>query len=189
MVAMGNAIKNGLIVCGIATIWIALEALDQGYLGFPEIAQYSYFIYWLAGLRLVAIILFGWLGFFGLFFGYAVGGIFLRGSSEADALILGFLLSIAPMIAYRFWQSAFDKDDDFDDVNFVQLCYIVFLHSFISALFKNVYWFFVDHEFGIDHVAMIFAANVLGSFVFLYLLLFCNRLFKKIKKRLSAKTI
>ncbi|NDC66636.1 MAG: hypothetical protein EBZ73_08550 [Burkholderiaceae bacterium] len=140
---MGNALKNILIVCFIAAIWLALEALDHGLLGLPLISESSYFIYWLSGLRLVAVILFGWLGFFGLFLGYAVSSIYIWGGSDSDALILGFLLSIAPMIAYRYWQSAFDKDDDFDDVNFVQLCYFVFLHSFIAAIFKNVYWYFV----------------------------------------------
>lgn len=189
MISMGNALKNILIVCFIAAIWIALEGLDHGLLGLPLISESSYFIYWLSGLRLVAIILFGWLGFFGLFLGYAVCSIYIWGGSDSDALILGFLLSIAPMIAYRYWQSAFDKDDDFDDVNFVQLCYFVFLHSFIAAFFKNVYWYFVGHSYGIDHAAMIFAANVLGSFVFLYLLLFCNRLYKRIKKRPSTKAV
>ena len=189
MVSMGNALKNVVIICLIAAIWIALEALDHGFLGLPLISESSYFIYWLAGLRLVAIILFGWLGFFGLLIGYAVSGIFIWNAPNNDAFILGFLLSIAPMIAYRYWQSAFDKDDDFDDVNFIQLCYLVFHHSFISAIFKNVYWYFVDYSYGIDHAAMIFAANVLGSFVFLYLLLFCNRLYKKIKKQFSTNAI
>lgn len=186
---MGSILKNSLIASLIAAIWVALEAVDLGYFGLSFLSETSYFIYWLAGLRLVAIILFGWTGFFGLYLGYAVGGIFLRGADEPDVFILGFLLSIAPMIAYRFWQSIFDKDDDFDNVNFTQLCYIVFLHSFIAAVFKNVYWFYVDHAFGIDYAMIVFAANVIGSFTFLYLLLFCNRFYKKIKKRFSASAI
>lgn len=187
MFSMGNSLKNIAIVCLIAAIWAALEALDHVFLNSPLIYESSFFIYWLAGLRLVVVILFGWLGFFGLFLGYAVSGFFILDASSSDALILGFLLTIAPMISYRYWQSAFDKDDDFDNVNFIELCYFVFLHSFIAAIFKNVYWYFGDHDYGIEHVSMIFAANVLGSFVFLYLLLFCNRIHKKIKKWLTTK--
>ncbi len=95
MISMGNALKNILIVCFIAAIWLALEALDHELLDLPLISESSYFIYWLSGLRLVAVILFGWLGFCGLFLGYAVSSIYIWGGSDSDALILGFLLSIA----------------------------------------------------------------------------------------------
>jgi hypothetical protein len=179
---MNNSLKNLLIIGLIAATWIALEAFNQGFFGFLRVTEFVYWIYWLSGLRLVAIILFGWIGFWGVFIGYVIGGIFLRGFSETDALFLGFLSSLAPIIAYRFWQSATDNDDDFYDVNFVQLCYLVFLHSFLTALFRNIYFYIADRPYGMDQIMMTFSANVLGSFIFLYLLLFCNRLYKKIKK-------
>ena len=179
---MSNPLKNLLIIGSIAGLWVALEAFNQGFFGALKLTEFVYWIYWLSGLRLVAIILFGWVGFWGIFIGYVIGGITLRGFSEIDALFLGLLSSLAPMIAYRFWQSAIDKDDDFDDVNFVQLCYLVFLHSFLTALFRNVYFYIADRPYGIDQIMITFSANVLGSFIFLYLLLFCNRIHKRIKK-------
>jgi len=179
---MNNILRNLLIIGLIAATWIALEAFNQGFFGFLRVTEFVYWIYWLSGLRLVAIILFGWVGFWGIFIGYVIGGIFLRGFSETDAFFLGLLSSLAPIIAYRFWQSATDKDDYFDDVNFVQLCYLVFLHSFLTALFRNIYFYIADRPYGMDQIMMTFSANVLGSFIFLYLLLFCNRLLKKIKK-------
>ena len=179
---MSNPLKNLLITGLIAATWIALEAFNQGFFGFLRVTEFVYWIYWLSGLRLVAIILFGWIGFWGVFIGYVIGGIFLRGFSETDAFFLGLLSSLAPIIAYRFWQSATDKDDYFDDVNFVQLCYFVFLHSFLTALFRNIYFYIADRPYGMDQIMMTFSANVLGSFIFLYLLLFCNRVYKKIKK-------
>ncbi len=179
---MSNPLKNLLIIGSIAGLWVALESFNQGFFGALKLTEFVYWIYWLSGLRLVAIILFGWVGFWGIFIGYVIGGITLRGFSEIDALFLGLLSSLAPMIAYRFWQSAIDKDDDFDDVNFVQLCYLVFLHSFLTALFRNVYFYIADRPYGIDQIMITFSANVLGSFIFLYLLLFCNRIHKRIKK-------
>ena len=180
---MQNLLKNLLIIGFIALTWIALEGINTGYLSFLKVTEFAYLIYWLAGLRLVAVILFGWVGFWGIFIGYVLGGIFLRGFSEVDAFFLGFLSSIAPMIAYRYWQNSFNKDDDFDDVSFVQLCYIVFLNSFLTALFRNFYFFFINKPYGINQIAITFAANVLGSFIFLYILMFCNRIYKKIKKK------
>ncbi len=179
---MQNLLKNLLIIGFIALTWVGLERINSGYFSFLKVSEFAYLIYWLAGLRLVAIILFGWIGFWGIFIGYVIGGIFLRGFSEVDALFLGFLSSIAPMIAYRYWQSAFKKDDDFDDVSFAQLCYIVFLNAYLTALFRNIYFFLIDKPYGIDQIAITFAANVLGSFIFLYILMFCNQIYKKIKK-------
>jgi hypothetical protein len=40
-----------------------------------------------------------------------------------------------------------------------------------------------DKPYGIDQLTMAFAANVVGSFIFLYLLMFLNRFVKKIRKQ------
>ncbi|CAM3645727.1 hypothetical protein [Polynucleobacter antarcticus] len=179
---MINSLKKLIIVGVIALIWISLDAINQGYFGFLKITELEYFVYWLSGLRLVAIILFGWLGFWGIFIGYFTGEI-LSGDTIIDAAALGILSSLAPMIAYRYWQSATSKNDDFDHVDFTQLCYLVFLHSLLTALFRNFYFYFVNQVYGIDQLTMSFSANVLGSFAFLYLLMFFNRFYKKLRPK------
>ena len=181
---MSNHSKDLIIVGFIASFWLALESINQGYFGLNT-DELIYFVYWLSGLRLVAIITFGWVGFWGILIGYFVGEIFLRGYSLIDATSLSILSSLAPMIAYRYWLSAYKKEDDFDDVHFLQLCYLVFLHSYLTALFRNVYFYIADKPYGIDQLTMAFAANVIGSFIFLYLLMFLNRFVKKLRKQYS----
>jgi len=177
---MNNAVKNFLVIFLVATIWIALEAVNRGYFDFLKVTEFVYFVYWLSGLRLVAIILFGWIGFWGIFLGYVIGAIFLRGFSEMDALFLGFLSSLAPIIAYRFWQTIIHKDNNFDDVKFIQLCYLVFFHSFLTALLRNLYFYSTNRLYSFDQVTMTFTANVLGTFIFLYFLMFCNFIYNKL---------
>jgi hypothetical protein len=181
---MSNWSKDLILVGFIASFWLALESINQGYFGLNT-DELIYFVYWLSGLRLVAIITFGWVGFWGILIGYFVGEIFLRGYSLIDASSLSILSSLAPMIAYRYWLSAYKKQDDFDDVHFTQLCYLVFLHSYLTALFRNVYFYIADKPYGIDQLTMAFAANVVGSFIFLYLLMFLNRFVKKLRKQYS----
>lgn len=181
---MSNRSKDLILVGFIASFWLALESINQGYFGLNT-DELIYFVYWLSGLRLVAIITFGWVGFWGILIGYFIGEIFLRGYSLIDAASLSILSSLAPMIAYRYWRSAYKKQDDFDDVHFMQLCYLVFLHSYLTALFRNVYFYMADKPYGIDQLTMAFAANVVGSFIFLYLLMFLNRFIKKIHKQYS----
>jgi hypothetical protein len=179
---MSNRSKDLIIVGFIASFWLALESINQGYLGLNS-DELIYFVYWLSGLRLVAIITFGWIGFWGIFIGYFLGEVFLRSYSFIDAFFLSILTSLAPMIAYKYWLDATNKEDDFDDVNFIQLCYLVFLHSFLTALFRSLYFYLTDKPYGIDQLTMAFTANVIGSFIFLYLLMFLNRLYKKLRRR------
>jgi hypothetical protein len=181
---MSNWSKDLILVGFIASFWLALESINQGYFGLNT-DELIYFVYWLSGLRLVAIITFGWVGFWGILIGYFIGEIFLRGYSLIDAASLSILSSLAPMIAYRYWLSAYKKQDDFDDVHFMQLCYLVFLHSYLTALFRNVYFYIADKPYGIDQLTMAFTANVIGSFIFLYLLMFLNRFVKKLRKQYS----
>lgn len=181
---MSNWSKDLILVGFIASFWLALESINQGYFGLNT-DELIYFVYWLSGLRLVAIITFGWVGFWGILIGYFIGEIFLRDYSLIDATFLSILSSLAPMIAYRYWLSAYKKEDDFDDVHFTQLCYLVFLHSYLTALIRNVYFYIVDKPYGIDQLTMAFAANVVGSFIFLYLLMFLNRFVKKMRKQYS----
>ena len=181
---MSNWSKDLILVGFIASFWLALESINQGYFGLNT-DELIYFVYWLSGLRLVAIITFGWVGFWGILIGYFIGEIFLRGYSLIDAASLSILSSLAPMIAYRYWLSAYKKQDDFDDVHFMQLCYLVFLHSYLTALFRNIYFYIADKPYGIDQLTMAFTANVIGSFIFLYLLMFLNRFVKKLRKQYS----
>lgn len=181
---MKNRSKDLILIGFIASFWLALESINQGYFDLNT-DELIYFVYWLSGLRLVAVITFGWVGFWGILIGYFIGEIFLRDYSLIDATFLSILSSLAPMIAYRYWLSAYKKEDDFDDVHFTQLCYLVFLHSYLTALFRNVYFYMADKPYGIEQLTMAFAANVVGSFIFLYLLMFLNRFVKKIQKQHS----
>lgn len=178
---MSSRSKDFLIVVFIAIFWLVLEFVNQSYFDLNT-DELIYFVYWFSGLRLVAIITFGWVGFWGILIGYFIGELFLRSYSLIDASFLSVLTSIAPMIAYRFWLSATKKQDDFDDVHFIQLCYLVFLHSYLTALFRGFYFYLIGEPYGIDQITMAFAANVIGAFIFLYLLMFLNRLLKKLKK-------
>jgi hypothetical protein len=178
---MSDRSKDLLLIGFISSFWLALESLNQGLFGINT-DELIYFVYWLSGIRLVAIITFGWVGFWGILIGYFIGEILLRDYSVIDATFLSILTSLAPLLAYRLWQSAAHKEDDFDDVNFIQLCYLVFLYSFLTALFRNVYFYVANTPYGVEQITMAFSANVIGSFLFLYMLMFINRFLKFLKK-------
>jgi len=80
-----------VIVFGVALTWVCLDLLKHNYFGFLQVNDFQYSIYWLSAIRLLFVILFGWLGALGLFIGYFSGGVFIREFSVETALVLGLI--------------------------------------------------------------------------------------------------
>ena len=169
--------KNITTIIFIALGWIFFEAINRIYFDFLKISDSFYLIYWLSGLRLVAILLFEMLGFYGLFLGYVIGTLLFRNFSTFDALCLGFLTSLAPLLAYKIWIKYLKGTAHFYNFNFTELCYLVFLHSILTAIFRNAFFFLTNKLSGLDQILTTFTANVIGTFLFLYILKISHRVF------------
>ena len=165
---MNNISQKISIVISIATLWVLCDYLNLYLLNIFKVHDFLYAIYLLAGFRLVAVILFGWLGVFGIFLGYLLSGYFLRGFNIQDAICLGGLSSIAPYIAYKIWKIILNKTNDFLNVSFIDLFYLIMLSSIFSAAFRSSYLISVDQNISADILLSTFAANVSGAILFLF---------------------
>ncbi len=177
-----NFFQNVLIVGSIAVIWLLLDSLNRNYFGFLQVSEFIYSIYWLSGIRLIAVILFGWPGVFGICIGYILGGINIRGFSYEDAVSLGILSSLAPLVAYKAWQKITNVGDFFERVTFPQLFCLVLLHSVFTAIFRNLYFFAMNKPNGYEQILLTFSANFLGTFILVYLLKWGKYWYKKFNR-------
>jgi hypothetical protein len=169
------------IILSIACIWVLLDFINTSFFSFLQVSPFIASIYWLSGARIVAVILFGWFGVIGLIVGYFTGGIFLRGFNLQDAIILGILSALAPMIAYKAWQKITGIKDDFDGVNFHKLFGLVSLYSFIVTGFRGSYFSLTGRPSGPFDLALIFSSNVLGALIMVYLLKYGQLLYRRVK--------
>ena len=176
---MRDYLTKTSIALSITCLWIACDYLNIKFLDSVKINEFLYAIYLLAGFRLVAIILFGWTGVLGVFLGYSISGIFLRYFEPQDAIYLGLLSSLAPLIAYRTWQKAFKHSNEFVNVSFIELFYLILLSGLISAAFRSAYLLALNKVFNPDILLATFAANISGSIVFLFSLKLISLLFKR----------
>ncbi len=156
------------------------DYLNIYFLSLFKVHDFLYAIYLLAGFRLLAVILFGWLGVFGVFLGYLLSGYFLRGFNIQDAICLGGLSSIAPYIAYNIWKKILNKTNDFLNVNFIDLFYLIMLSSILSAAFRSGYLISFDKNISADILLTTFSANVSGSILFLFGLKALFNLFRRL---------
>ena len=170
------------IVFGVALTWICLDLLKHNYFGFLQVNDFQYSIYWLSAIRLLFVVLFGWLGALGLFIGYFAGGVYIREFSVETALILGLISALTPLVAYSLCKRISGYSEDFKDVSLKALLLLVFLHSAFTTTARAIYFYIT----GIDRAASFFSedflANVVGAILFLYLLKLGNWAFKSAKR-------
>ena len=171
------------IVFGVALTWFCLDLLKDSYFDFLQVNDFQYSIYWLSAIRLIFIILFGWLGALGLFIGYFAGGVFIREFNVEAALALGLISALTPLLAFSLWKRLTGHSKHFKSVSLAALLLLVFFHSVFTAAARAVYFFFTD----IDSSATFFweelLANIVGATLFLYLLKLGYRAFKGSKGR------
>jgi len=169
------------IVFGVAITWACLDLIKHNFFSFLQINDFQYSIYWLSAIRLIFIILFGWLGALGLFIGYLTGGVFIREFSIETALALGLTSSLTPLLAFSLWKRLTGLSSSFKNVKLGALLLLVFLHSAFTAAARAIYFYITGIDTSATFFLEDFLANAVGAILFLYLLKLGNWAFKASK--------
>lgn len=179
---MNDSLLKTAIIVSIACLWMLFDYLNIVFLASLKVNDFLYAIYWLAGFRLMLIILFGWIGVVGTCLGYALSSVFFRSFDIQDAIFLGIFSSIAPFVAYKIWLNILKKSESFVNVSFIELFYLILFSGVISAILRSSYLIGTNKVLNYDILIASFAANVSGSILFLFaikaLLIFYKRTFK-----------
>ncbi len=166
------------IVFAVALSWVCLDLIKHNYFEFLQVNDFLYSIYWLSAIRLLFIILFGWLGALGLFIGYSIGGIFIREFSVETALALGLISALTPLLALSLWTRLTGHSKAFKNVSLGALLLLVLLHSAFTSTARAAYFYITDIERSFSFFWGDFLANFVGAILFLYLLKLGNSIFK-----------
>ena len=169
------------IIFGVALTWICLDLIKDSYFEFLQLNEFQYSIYWLSAIRLIFIILFGWLGALGLFIGYFIGGVFIREFSIETALALGLISALTPLLAFSLWKRLTGLSSNFKNVKLGALLLLVVLHSAFTTTTRAVYFYITGSGTGDAFLWEDFLANAIGAILFLYLLKLGNWAFKASK--------
>ncbi|MEY4495616.1 MAG: hypothetical protein RL744_680 [Pseudomonadota bacterium] len=168
-------------VC-IALVWGICDFINHEALHFLKSDKFLYSIYFLAGLRLLAVILFGYVGFFGIFFGNAFSSILWRDYDPNDAIWLALLSSSAALFSYKLWQKLTATSDSFSGVSPRQIFYLIVLNGIITALFRFSYLFYINNQISSALIINTLAANISGAIFFLYIIKLSNNVYQRIRR-------
>ena len=158
------------IVFAVALSWVCLDLIKHNYFEFLQVNDFQYSIYWLSAIRLLFIILFGWLGALGLFIGYFIGGVFIREFSVEVALALGLISALTPLLSLSLWKRLTGHSKAFKNVRLGALLLLVLLHSAFASTTRAAYFYITDIDRSLTFLWSDFVANFIGAILFLYLL-------------------
>jgi len=175
-------IQQIAIVFGVALTWACLDLIKDSYFEFLQLNDFLYSIYLLSGIRLLVIILFSWLGALGLFIGYFTSGVLIRDFAIEDALALGLISALTPLLAFDLWKRLTGHSNKFKGVKLHTLLLLVFLYSGLTAVVRGIYLYNADITTSLASIWTDFLGNAVGAFLFLYLLKLGNWAFKSSKR-------
>jgi hypothetical protein len=166
---------------GVALTWCCLDLIKDSHFEFLQVNDFLYSIYLLSGIRLLVIILFGWLGALGLFIGYFSSGVLIREFAIEVALALGLISALTPLLAFSLWKRLTGLSNNFKHVSHGAIIVLVFLYSGLTAAIRGAYLYNTDITTSLAYIWSDFLGNVVGAFLFLYLLKLGNWVFKFLK--------
>lgn len=154
----------------IAGCWIFLYILNDWLFDHVAISQYASWIFLPAALRMLAVMLCGWVGVLGLFIGSFVTGYYTHDFTDpAMVIVLAGLSALAPMIAFIACARIFGLRADLQGLSAFQLIALSVSVALVGSVMHNIHFAMIGatHAFGHTFMTM-FVGDLIGTFIMLY---------------------
>lgn len=169
---------NLLAILSIAVAFYIVRTFNIYSFSSLSLDSLTQWIYLPTGIRLLAVVIFGWLGVIGIVLGWIFCHIFGNEKTLYECIFIGVISGLTALSALRIWQIAFNVDQLLSQFNLRLLISLVMVCSFISALVRFAYIYSTDSSASFLNIFTIgFVGDVLGSFIVLY----CIKLMLSIK--------
>ena len=154
----------------VASVWVLLYVLNDWLFDQVAISAYASWVFLPAALRMLAVLLCGWVGVVGLFVGSLITGIYTHGLLDPGMLVvLAGLSALSPMVAFLVCTRWFGWRSDLRGLSATQLVVLSLLVSLCGAGLHNMHLLAIGaiETIGQTFVTM-FVGDMVGTFVVLY---------------------
>lgn len=169
-----------LFVVGVAIVWLLLYQLNSWL--FSEI-HFTNFISWVflpAAIRMLAVMVGGWAGVFGLFVGAVLTNINLLPYEPYNIFILAALSALGPIVAVSICTQWLKLPEDLSGLTRSQLLVYAVAGSLLNALPHNLYFYATGLSYDAwSGLVPMFVGDLAGTLIVLYLASASIRLFTK----------
>jgi hypothetical protein len=158
------------IILGVCAAWVALYLLNHWAFKDFEVSEHLSWVFLPAAIRMLAALLFGWLGVTGLFLGSFLTGYYsMLQPNWFDVAVLAAISSISPMVALIVCMRVFKFDTHLVGLNAKSLIGLSFLAAALTAGFHNMRFVYSGHmPHFFDGFVPMFAGDLIGTFLVLY---------------------
>jgi hypothetical protein len=153
-------------VIAVTLIWVLFYRLSLWVFSYFEYNPRTYWIFLPAGIRIISVFIFGWVGVLGLF----IGSIITNESEISGYVVnLAAISALAPMVAKQTCMWGFNIKATLEGLTGKQLLVFAFAGALSNALFSNLYFYLYGVSERIYDFLPMFIGDLAGTIIILYL--------------------
>lgn len=156
-------------IVGVGLLFFLLRLISLHALDFFVHNHLTMFIYLPAGVRLLAVSIFGWVGIFGILLGWILCYLLMGEQTFLESVGLGLLSGVTAYLALWVWKWHYEINNAFEKITSRLVISLVFISALISALVRFLYLEIQNSEtIFMDIFVIGLTGDLLGSFIVLY---------------------
>jgi hypothetical protein len=169
-----------LFVLGIALAWFALFQLNNWLFSRIYLTGFISWIFLPAAIRMFAVMVGGWAGTLGLFFGAILTNLSLLKYEPFNIVMLAGLSALGPLVAFNLCTRWLKLPRDLAGLQHSQLLVFAVAGAIFNSFPHNLYFYFTGlSPDAWSGVVPMFVGDLAGTLIVLYLASLAVRLFTK----------
>ena len=161
-------IKSTIIdVFLVVLTWIVFYRMSLWLFAYFEYNPRVYWVFLPAGIRMLAVFIFGWAGVLGLFIGSVITN---EAQMSSYVIYLAAISAISPILAKRACKWWFNIPVTLQGLSSKQLLAFAVSGALSNALLSNLYFYFTAETKSLDGLFPMFVGDLLGTLLIFYLI-------------------
>lgn len=162
--------KSALQILLVACVWIIFYYVSVHVMAFFSYNDKTFWVFLPAGVRLVAVILFNWLGVVGLF----IGSVLTPDDVPfRDVLLLSAVSALTPKLALSTGRRLMNLCPEFVSLKPIHLLMLALMASSYNAVMRVWLINHLDNSQPMLNLLPMFVGDLVGTFIIFYLSVLC----------------
>lgn len=172
---LGGGVKIKLIadsflpIVAVGLLFFLVRTLNLALFSSIDEDDLTHLVYLPAGIRLLAVAIYGRLGIVGILFGWFLCYFFEDDKTLLESLCLGLISGLTAYLALQIWQKLFQIKESLDGLTSRLAIILVLISAVFSAFIRYLYLYSIDPLTPFGAVFLVgFTGDILGAFIVLY---------------------
>ena len=159
-------------VIAVTLTWVLFYRLSLWMFSYFEYSPRVYWVFLPAGIRMIAVFIFGWAGVLGLFIGHAITN---HTETTSQIVYWATISSLSPMLAKWVCMRWYNIPSALQGLSGKQLLVFSVAGALANALFSSLHFYSSGVSENLNDLIPTFVGDLLGMIIMLYL---CRALIK-----------